>query len=84
MRGEALASSGWGRNGAHRRAMAERFHDTEKQGRVAMPRPEHGARGRRSFKSSDILAGAREVIIEHDGECYRLRLTSKGKLILTK
>lgn len=43
-----------------------------------------GTADRRSFKSSDILAGAREVIIEHDGERYRLRLTSKGKLILTK
>ena len=28
--------------------------------------------------------GARELVIEHAGEEYRLRLTSKGKLILTK
>ena len=37
-----------------------------------------------SFRSSDIFAGGREVIIEHDGEHYRLKITSKGKLILTK
>jgi hemin uptake protein HemP len=32
----------------------------------------------------DILAEAREIIIEHDGQEYRLRITSRGKLILTK
>jgi hemin uptake protein HemP len=32
----------------------------------------------------DLLAGAREaVLLHHSGE-YRLRLTSNGKLILTK
>lgn len=31
-----------------------------------------------------LLNGARELVIEHAGEEYRLRLTSKGKLILTK
>ena len=64
--------------------MTDRVQDAGKRGWAAIPQPERGAQGRRSFKSSDILAGAREVIIEHDGECYRLRLTSKGKLILTK
>ncbi len=34
--------------------------------------------------SSDLLKGLRELIIEHAGEEYRLRLTSNGKLILTK
>jgi hemin uptake protein HemP len=34
--------------------------------------------------SRDLLAGAREVVIEHEGDLYRLRCTSKGKLILTK
>lgn len=34
--------------------------------------------------SSDLLKDAREMVIEHAGEEYRLRLTSKGKLILTK
>ncbi len=31
-----------------------------------------------------LFNGARELIIEHAGEEYRLRITSKGKLILTK
>lgn len=34
--------------------------------------------------SRQLFNGAREVIIEHFGEEYRLRLTSQGKLILTK
>jgi len=38
----------------------------------------------RRLLSSDLLGGSREVIIEHDGDFYRLRCTSKGKLILTK
>lgn len=36
------------------------------------------------LKSVELLSGAREVIIEHAGDEYRLRLTSQGKLILTK
>lgn len=31
-----------------------------------------------------LLGGAREVIIQHRGEDYRLRLTSNDKLLLTK
>ncbi|WP_370661573.1 hemin uptake protein HemP [Pelagibius sp. 7325] len=34
--------------------------------------------------SRDLLADAQEVIIVHEGDEYRLRCTSKGKLILTK
>ena len=33
---------------------------------------------------SEILAGGREAVLLHDGDEYRLRLTSNGKLILTK
>ena len=40
-------------------------------------------RGRR-WRSEELLAGAREVVIEHRGESYRLRETASGKLILTK
>ncbi len=32
----------------------------------------------------DILGGAKEAIIVHEGQDYRLRITSQGKLILTK
>ncbi len=33
---------------------------------------------------SDLLGGGSEAILLHDGTEYRLRLTSNGKLILTK
>ena len=32
----------------------------------------------------DLLDGRREAVLLHDGAEYRLRLTSNGKLILTK
>ncbi|MEM8588670.1 MAG: hemin uptake protein HemP [Pseudomonadota bacterium] len=38
----------------------------------------------RVLDSAHILAGQREVIIEHEGVVYRLRHTKNGKLILTK
>ena len=38
----------------------------------------------RRVRIEDILAGRREVIIEHGSEEYRLRMTSNSKLILTK
>ncbi|GAA5507910.1 hemin uptake protein HemP [Novipirellula caenicola] len=34
--------------------------------------------------SSELLQGRREVWIEHGSEMYRLRLTTSGKLYLTK
>lgn len=36
------------------------------------------------LNSVDLFAGAREVVIAHGGDEYRLRLTSQDKLILTK
>uniref|UniRef100_A0A7C2K015 Hemin uptake protein HemP n=1 Tax=Schlesneria paludicola TaxID=360056 RepID=A0A7C2K015_9PLAN len=44
--------------------------------------PEHPAP--RSFDSAELLQGHREVLIQHEGETYRLRLTKTGKLILNK
>lgn len=38
----------------------------------------------RRVSSRTLFAGQREVVIEHEGALYRLRLTSQGKLILTK
>jgi hemin uptake protein HemP len=38
----------------------------------------------RSITSNDLMAGERVIIIRHDREEYRLRLTASGKLILTK
>lgn len=37
-----------------------------------------------SVTSEALLNGHKELVIEHAGELYRLRITSKGKLILTK
>jgi hemin uptake protein HemP len=37
-----------------------------------------------SFTSEELFRGSREIWIEHAGEMYRLRITSRGKLILTK
>ena len=40
---------------------------------------------RLSVYSSDVLfKGARELVIEHNGEFYRLKVTRQGKLILNK
>ncbi|MDB5812471.1 MAG: Hemin uptake protein hemP [Betaproteobacteria bacterium] len=39
---------------------------------------------RRQVRSDELFDGQREVLIEHAGEFYSLRQTSKGKLILTK
>ncbi|MFG6447021.1 hemin uptake protein HemP [Roseateles sp. BYS180W] len=39
---------------------------------------------KRRLSSETLLGGEREIEIEHSGALYRLRLTSLGKLILTK
>lgn len=36
------------------------------------------------IKSSQLFDNQNEIIIEHEGNEYRLRITSSGKLILTK
>ena len=36
------------------------------------------------YESGDLLQGAKEIVIRHHGECYRLRLTRNNKLILNK
>jgi hemin uptake protein HemP len=36
------------------------------------------------LSSAELLRGGREVTILHGGEAYRLRVTSKDRLILTK
>jgi len=37
----------------------------------------------RRVSASELLAGQRELVIVHNCREYRLRLTSKGRLILT-
>lgn len=38
----------------------------------------------RLIHSEELFAGSHEVLIEHEGQMYRLRLTRSGKLILHK
>lgn len=57
----------------------ERFPEDRKQDRVSSP---HGTDG--IFQSIDLFQGRREITISHQGECYRLRITKSGKLILNK
>ena len=52
--------------------------DAAAAGVAREPRP-HG-----ELDSVQLLDGRREVLIRHGGECYRLRHTRNGKLILTK
>jgi hemin uptake protein HemP len=44
----------------------------------ALPEP------RVTVKSAELLKGARQIVILHDGREYRLQLTKNRKLILTK
>lgn len=39
---------------------------------------------RREVESRELLEGARELVILHGAERYRLKLTNQDKLILTK
>ena len=48
------------------------------------PDPAASAMRPRRIKVGDLLRGDREVILEHDSQDYRLRITANGKLILTK
>lgn len=38
----------------------------------------------RRISSRSLFSGAHELLIQHQGEHYRLRVTRNGKLILTK
>jgi hemin uptake protein HemP len=48
------------------------------QAKPAKPKPV------KKIDLGDLLEGRREAVLLHDGAEYRLRLTSNGKLILTK
>ena len=61
------------------------MNDTEKKTANRNHDPAGKLQPEPSRLSTDrLFNGARELIIEHAGEAYRLRITSKGKLILTK
>jgi hemin uptake protein HemP len=55
------------------------------------PLSDHSAEGcsyaekpMKRWTSRELFAGQRELVIEHANSEYRLRLTSQGKLVLTK
>jgi hemin uptake protein HemP len=50
----------------------------------AAPKPAAPGADTRRLSSAALFAGAGEVVIEHEGNEYRLRRTAQGKLILTK
>jgi len=52
----------------------------------AAPRTEaaRGAQRHHRVRTDKLFAGAREIELEHGEAIYRLRITSLGKLILTK
>ena len=52
--------------------------------RRSTPRRSERASATRRMASDLLLAGARELVIEHQDSEYHLRLTRNGKLILTK
>ncbi|MFO7640681.1 MAG: hemin uptake protein HemP [Candidatus Competibacteraceae bacterium] len=43
-----------------------------------------GGETRKRLSSADLFGSAQEILIDHAGQEYRLRVTRQGKLILTK
>lgn len=54
--------------------------DSEKEEHTPEPEEQHPI----VYASAELLKGRKEVWIEHEGEMYRLRITARGRLILTK
>jgi hemin uptake protein HemP len=66
-----------------------RVFESHSQVRDSMPgnpvqKPLTTAKPVKRIAVSELLSGGREAVLLHDGDEYRLRLTSNGKLILTK
>ena len=57
---------------------------SSRDGASGSVRPRTIALSDNRIDSRDLFIGVREIIIEHGGEVYRLRLTAQNKLILTK
>lgn len=52
--------------------------------RATTPSPPRKETSIPCLDSRDLFAGQREVLIQHEGQLYRLRITQQNKLILTK
>ena len=64
--------------------MNQHIHDSATQPASAAVTDKPSGGVRRRLSSSELFGETRELVIEHAGEEYRLRITSQGKLILTK
>lgn len=51
---------------------------------TAQPDHDTAKKSVRRLQSGELFGDQREVLIEHEGCCYCLRLTRQNKLILTK
>jgi hemin uptake protein HemP len=56
----------------------------EKADDSSAPKPEGTKSNVPVINVRDLLADSREAVLIHEGERYRLRITAKDKLILTK
>jgi hemin uptake protein HemP len=56
--------------------------DSKKGASDADSVPSHS--GLRRIATKDLFGADREIILEHEGAEYHLRVTSNGRLILTK
>jgi hemin uptake protein HemP len=56
-------------------------HSSQEESLIDMAMPSDPAP---IISSQELLQGRREIFIDHEGHLYRLRLTSRGKLYLTK
>jgi len=57
---------------------------TESRGQSSVVALRPAATATRRIESKNLLDGSRELVIEHQGNEYHLRLTRNDKLILTK
>lgn len=76
-------SQHWAADAAPSTAALPRWPATEGVTR-ATPGPSSAALARRRWRSAELFGSQQEIEIEHGEVLYRLRLTSLGKLILTK
>ena len=56
----------------------------DENGRQGLASRKKSERSVTVLSSEELLDGRTEVMIEHNGDLYRLRHTRQGKLILTK
>lgn len=60
------------------------FLNTEPLNTGVMPIETPAPIAARILDASSLLAGARQVVIDHEGKLYRLSLTKNNRLILQK